>query len=226
MSRRVLRALFFDMDGLLVDTELPDFLSWQETLAEYGLALPFELWLKGVGTYAPFRRFLAELGVPESEHDRLRAEQRVRYLKRLESAEPLPGVRPLLEAARAAGLTLGVVSTASRDWVERILSHLGLTGTFRFSLSRNDVANGKPEPDLYRLALERANVPPESALALEDSANGVLAAVRAGITTLAVPNAITQHHDLSQAHRRLSSLDELNDRLLAELGYLVPVLHR
>jgi HAD superfamily hydrolase (TIGR01509 family) len=128
--------------------------------------------------------------------------------------EALPGVVRHLEEARAMALKLGVASSSTSDWVRGHLARLGILESFDCIRCRDDVTNAKPEPDLYISVLECLGVRASEAIAIEDSPNGVLAAKRAGLRCVAIPNSITAGLDLGQADLILGSLAELT---LAEL---------
>lgn len=121
----------------------------------------------------------------------------------------LPGVAEHLEEARAIGLKLGVASSSTRDWVGGHLARLGILDRFVCLRCRDDVANAKPEPDLYIAVLECLGVLASEAIAVEDSPNGVLAAKRAGLRCVAIPNSITARLDLGQADVLLGSLADI-----------------
>ena len=124
--------------------------------------------------------------------------------------EPVrPGVRDYLDAARRLGLGLAVASSSSRRWVAGHLERLGLADRFDVLCCAEDVTRVKPHPDLYVAALKALGAASVAAIALEDSPNGVLAAKRAGLFCVAVPNPLTAKLDLSAADIRLASLDEL-----------------
>jgi HAD superfamily hydrolase (TIGR01509 family) len=126
----------------------------------------------------------------------------------------LPGVVERIDEAKAMGLKLGVASSSTVDWVRGHLVRLGIFDRFDCVRCRDDVANAKPEPDLYLAVLECLGVDASEALAIEDSPNGVLAAKRAGMRSVAIPNSITARLDLGQADVLLGSLAEVT---LAEL---------
>jgi len=126
----------------------------------------------------------------------------------------LPGVVAALDEARRLGLRLGMASSSSRAWVSGHLTRLGLLDYFEVLRCAEDVEAVKPDPALYRAALEGLGLAPHEAIAIEDSAHGVLAAKRAGLYCVAVPNVVTRGLDFSQADRVLKSLDEVP---LAEL---------
>jgi HAD superfamily hydrolase (TIGR01509 family) len=114
-----------------------------------------------------------------------------------------------LDAAHERGLKLGVASSSTREWVAGHLARLGVLERFECLRCRDDVANVKPEPDLYLAVLDCLGVPASEAIAIEDSPNGVAAAKRAGMRCVAVPNSITAGLDLSEADLTLASLAEL-----------------
>ena len=128
----------------------------------------------------------------------------------------LPGVLHHLDAARELGLKLGVASSSTGDWVRGHLARLGILERFECLRCRDDVANAKPEPDLYIAVLQCLGVPPSEALAIEDSPHGITAAKRAGMRCVAIPNSITARLDLSHADLTLTSLADLTLRQLLE----------
>jgi HAD superfamily hydrolase (TIGR01509 family) len=221
LTRPLIRALIFDFDGLILETEEPIYRSWKEVYEAHGVPLPFELWVKTVGSsnqeFHPQRHLEESLGrpLPQDEIDR-----RIARRVELVLAEPLrPGVADLAKAARAAGMKVGVASSSSRDWVRGHLERLGIAGLFDCLRARDDVEHVKPDPDLYLASLECLGVSAPEAVAIEDSPNGVIAAKRAGLRCVAVPNRITAGLDLSQADLRLSSLADVTlPRLLEKLG--------
>jgi len=216
----VIRAIVFDFDGLILDTEEPIYRSWLEVYEAHGQELPFERWVQIVGSstigFHPQHHLEERLGrpLPKEVLDR-------RIGRRTEMVlanKLLPGVVEHLDAARASGLKVGVASSSTRDWVLGHLVRLGILDRFDCLRCRDEVANVKPEPDLYLAVLECVGVAASEAIAIEDSPNGVLAAKRAGMRCVAVPNSITARLDLGQADVVLGSLAEVT---LAELLRLV-----
>lgn len=126
-----------------------------------------------------------------------------------QSLQPLPGVLDYLEAAQAMGLGLAVASSSRRAWVEGHLERLGLLGYFQVIRTKEDVTLTKPDPALFLRAAEGLGVLPQETIVLEDSLNGVRAAKAAGAFTVAIPNTLTRHLDLSQADLVLTRLDDL-----------------
>jgi HAD superfamily hydrolase (TIGR01509 family) len=208
---RLIRALVFDFDGLILDTEEPVYRSWLEVYQAHGEELPFERWVQIVGSttagFHPQHHLEERLGrsLPKEVLDR-RIGRRTEMIL---AQEVLPGVVRYLEEARTMGLKLGVASSSTSDWVRGHLARLGILERFDCMRCRDDVPNAKPEPDLYLAVLECLGVRASEAIAIEDSPNGVLAAKRAGLRCVAIPNSITARLDLGQADLLLGSLAEL-----------------
>ncbi len=207
----MIRALVFDFDGLILDTEEPVYRSWLEVYEAHGEELPFERWVQIVGSttagFHPQHHLEGRLGrsLPKEVLDR-RIGRRTEMIL---AKEALPGVVRHIQEARAMGLRLGVASSSTNEWVKGHLARLGILESFDCIRCRDDVANAKPEPDLYLAVLECLGVRASEAIAIEDSPNGVLAAKRAGLRCVAIPNSITAQLDLGQADLLLGSLDEV-----------------
>ena len=212
----MIRAVVFDFDGLILDTEEPVYRSWLEVYQAHGQDLPFERWVQIVGSttigFHPQHHLEERLGrpLPKEVLDR-RIGRRTEMIL---AKQLLPGVVQHIEAAKASGMKVGVASSSTREWVRGHLARLDILDRFDCMRCRDDVANVKPEPDLYLAVLECLGVPASEAIAIEDSPNGVLAAKRAGMRCVAVPNSITARLDLGQADVLLGSLAEVT---LAEL---------
>lgn len=218
----VIQALIFDFDGLILDTEGPDYRAWQEVFEEHGGDLPLLVWCECVGRSADWFDPIAYLEEQIGERvDREAMLSRHRQLHRemIEAEAILPGVEEYLTQAGELGLRLGVASSSSRDWVEGHLGRLGLDGPWDCMFCWDDVERAKPEPDLYLAALGALGVTEREAIAFEDSPNGVAAACAAGVYCVAVPNRLTRELDLSRADVTLSSLTELPlSELLAKVA--------
>jgi HAD superfamily hydrolase (TIGR01509 family) len=212
----VISAVIFDFDGLILDTEEPVYRSWLEVYEAHGEELPFERWVQIVGSttsgFHPQHHLEERLGrsLPKEVLDR-RIGRRTEMVL---AQKLLPGVVEHLEAAKSMGLKLGVASSSTRDWVRGHLARLGILDRFDCLRCRDDVANVKPDPDLYIAVLECLGVLASEAIAVEDSPNGVMAAKRAGLRCVAIPNSITARLDLGQADVLLGSLADVT---LAEL---------
>lgn len=217
----MIRALIFDFDGLILETEGPVYQSWRELYRDLGCELSFENWGKIIGIspaeYDPFLDLEAQYGgsLDRAACTRWRQERETELVL----AQPvLPGVEALLEAAQERGLLLAVASSSPRHWVEGHLRRLGLRGYFQIVKTSDDVQHTKPDPELYRTALSELGLQPEEAIVFEDSPNGILAARRAGIFVVCVPNALTRRLNTDGADLHLESLAGLAlDDLIQEV---------
>jgi HAD superfamily hydrolase (TIGR01509 family) len=207
----VIRAIVFDFDGLILDTEEPIYRSWLEVYEAHGEHLPFERWVQTVGStnleFHPQHHLEERLGRPLSQDV---IERRIgRRTELILAQHLLPGILQQLDAARSLSLKLGVASSSTRDWVSGHPAWLGILNRFECVRCRDDVTNAKPAPDLYIAVLECLGVKSSESLAIEDSPNGVVAAKSAGMLCIAIPNSITARLDLSHADLVLRSLAEV-----------------
>ncbi len=214
----MIRALVFDFDGLILDTEEPVYRSWLEVYQAHGEELPFARWIQIVGStttgFHPQQHLEERLGRPLPQEV---LDGRIgRRTEMILAQTVLPGVIQHLAAARELGLKLGVASSSTSDWVRGHLSRLGILEQFDCMRCCDDVEHAKPEPDLYVAVLDCLGVPASEAIAIEDSPNGVAAAKRAGMRCVAIPNPITAQLDLSQADVVLGSLAEVTPRELLQ----------
>jgi len=206
--RAAIQAVIFDMDGLMIDSEPLHKEAWQVTLRHFGYELDEALFAQLVGLQ------ISEDAVLLREHFRLpvRAEALARqrndlFLARLPGrVKPRPGLCELIAQVRVRGLRTAVATLGERRYVDAVMRELNLDGVFDAVAVAEDVARGKPAPDVYLLAARRLGLPPAQCLALEDAPNGVLAAKAAGMRCVAVPNEMMRALDLSAADASLPSL--------------------
>src|SRR3954468_14289216 len=214
-----LRALLFDFDGLIVDTETPALASWREVYAEHGHELTLERWSAAVGTidgFDPVAHLRALAGDVDLEDALVR--RTARELELVEVEQLRPGVLDYLEEARRRGLATAIVSSGSRPWIDRHLARLERAEHFdEIVTADGDAARAKPLPVLYLEGLERLGLAPDEAVAFEDSPNGVRAAKAAGLFCVAVPNSVTASLGLDEADVVTPSLAELPFERLLEL---------
>lgn len=205
----MIRALVFDFDGLIIDTETPLIDSYAAVHAAHGIAFDRALFIRSVGhadyAFDPWHGFS-----PHADRAALEVERRAIKDRLLLQQPVLPGVIALLDSARAKGVRVGVASNSHHDWVEPHLHRVGLHDRFEFFACREDAASPKPEPDLYRLVLNHFAIRGHEAISFEDSHTGTLAAKRANLWSVAVPNQSTAHHDFSNADLLARSLAELS----------------
>lgn len=211
----MIQALIFDFDGLILDTETPEFRIWEDIYREHGFEFPRDEWGKIIGGDG-------HSGFDAAEHLSLLLEGRLdsaslRDRNHAESHEliltqgPRPGVMETIGEARRLGLKLAIASSSDRKWVETHARRIGCLDLFDHVITREDVGPGrtKPNPDLFLTALDRLEVPKEAAVVFEDSPNGVQAARRAGIFVVAVPNDVTSMLSLDEADLVLSTFSDM-----------------
>lgn len=212
----MIKALIFDFDGLILDTETPEYLTWQGIYCENGFELPHEEWGKIIGGYG-ISNFDAAEHLSQLTQGRLDSVS-LRERHRTESAvltlqqSILPGVMNYIDDAKRLGLQLAIASSSPHSWVDTHAQRLGILDCFDQVVCRDDVASGrtKPNPDLFLLALERLGVRKNEAIVFEDSPNGVKAAQAAGIFVVAVPNQITSLLTIENANLTLTALSDLS----------------
>lgn len=216
------KAVIFDCDGILVDTEHLKFLAWQEALASQGIPFSLEEYMPLVG------------------HSSKNILQAIKRLKKVEIPEEIieikdskykmlqkqgvPRIQAMVDFARhlsanksKLGLVLGLASSASKEEILTNLQQIGLENAFDLVISGSDDLNdyvdaegkNKPKPYIYIEAAKRLNILPELCLVFEDTKAGVDAAADAGMIPIAIPNQFTLSHDFSKALRVFLSHEEL-----------------
>ena len=209
----MIKALLFDFDGLVLDTETPEYLAWQNVYAEFGQTLTIENWGQIVGGTAasdfhPITH-LEELTGRSLTEFGLESRVREESMRTILAAKPRPGVLETIETAKRIGLRLAVASSSPHEWVDGHLQRLGLLHYFDTVQCSEDVSKTKPEPELFIAAKNKLGVEAHQALIFEDSPNGVLAAQRAGIRVVAIPNPITQAMTFSTPDLVLKEMSDI-----------------
>lgn len=216
----MIRALIFDFDGLIFDSETPDFVSWQETYSAHGVELAREVWNAYIGTitFDPYQHLEELVGRP-IDRQAVHTIRKTRDNELLAAQTILPGVEAYLAQARELGLQIAIASSSDHNWVDGHLQRLGLFNQFEQIYCSDDVGGvGKPDPAVYHAAVAALGVAPHEALALEDSPNGVRAAKAAGVWCTAVPNQMTRDLNFDHADYRLTALTDMPLRqLIAEV---------
>lgn len=204
------RAVAFDMDGLLLDTEGLWLQAETELFRRHGVDFTLEdkLAIMGTSSEVTARHFARRLGWPMERRAELTDESMsVMHELVLRGVGTRPGAMELVEGLRAMGLGLGLASNSPRFLVDDALAGAGLTAVFDATVSSDDVLHPKPAPDIYLEVCRRLGVSPAATLALEDSLPGITAAKAAGLVCYAVPQL--PETDVSAADRVLGSLEDL-----------------
>jgi len=215
------RAILFDMDGLLIDSEP----LWHEAevygFGRAGLSLTAEQCLETTGLrvdeVVKFRYAQSAWASPSQDAVAAAIVERVVELVRAKGALK-PGVAEALAFARAAGLRVALASSSPYVIIDAVLDTFGLRSEFEVIHSAEEEARGKPEPDVYLTTARKLGVAPAECLAIEDSPNGVLAAKAAGMKCVAIPEPVLRNHpDLARTDAVLRSLTEIDAELLSRL---------
>ena len=208
----MIRALIFDFDGLILETEEPVYQSWQEIFQEYGCTFTFDLFGAYIGTtdgsFNPFAELESQLGEPLPDRE-IRQRQQAREMELVLNRSILPGVLDYLESAKVMGLKIGLASSSDCAWVTGHLSRLGLIHYFDSIKGSEDVQNTKPDPELFLASINDLGVTPDQAVVFEDSVNGIIAAKKAGLQCVWVPNILTSRLSTDLADMRLESLEDM-----------------
>lgn len=181
------RALLLDLDGTLAETDSLHLPTWIEVLRPHGVAINEEFYranISGRANNEIVRDLLPHLDAREGEE--LAGAKEASFRRRATELEPLPGLLDFLTRARERGLVTALVTNAPEENVEAILLALELEDFFEEVVLADEVGPVKPDPAPYRAALERLGVPPEEALAFEDSTSGIASAVGAGVATVGI----------------------------------------
>ncbi|HZN14791.1 MAG TPA: HAD-IA family hydrolase [Acidimicrobiales bacterium] len=215
----MIEAVVFDFDGLILDTEMPSFVSWAEVFKLYDCELTEDDHALTIG--AQFERIdilKQRARRPLPPDDELRAIKKQRHDELLADMEILPGVIAWLDDVGRRGLPVAIASSSPSSWVTELLDRFELAPRFAHVACCDGDRPPKPAPDCYIAACDALAVAPQHALAVEDSANGVAAAKAAGMWCVAVPNALTRRLDLSAADVQLESLAHASlDDVIAQL---------
>lgn len=206
----MIKALFFDNDGVLVDTEKYFFKSTQQIMAKIGVDLSEEDFIKltlidnqGAWKYA------REKNIPEEGINELRKERNLLYAGYLENETLIiPGVEKALKQL-SKKYKLGIVTSSKRNHFEIIHRSNRILHYFDFVLTIEDYLKSKPHPEPYLKALELSGCRREECVVVEDSERGLLAAYEAGIKCIIIPNPLTKNCDFSKAWKVLENIDQL-----------------
>lgn len=206
-------VLFFDFDGLILDTETPEVMAWKWLFESHGHEYPDHVWMNIVGrgpdqVAEQPEILLKRLASLEESPESIRLRFRERYWEHFELI-PRTGALELMSSAQEKGIRCCIVSSSLHSWVDDFVGKLNISHFFERTICREDAARSKPAPDLYLKALELMGVDAENVIALEDSQNGVASAHSAGLKVIACPNDVTRHLDFSLATRVVTTLHEV-----------------
>ncbi|WP_423410719.1 HAD family hydrolase [Heyndrickxia sp. MSNUG] len=204
-----MKAIIFDFDGLIIDTETAWYEAFKESLNFYQAELPLEEFAKCIGTddtvlYEYFRKQLGE----SCNTEEIKSRAYKIHKEKMAAVQAREGVKEYLQEAKRSGYKIALASSSSREWVTHFLGELSLLSYFEVIVTRDDVEKVKPAPDLYLKALNDLNIMAGEAIVFEDSLNGLNAAVAAGLKCVIVPNQVTETLNFEKHALRLKSMAE------------------
>ena len=205
-----IRAVVFDLDGLMLNTEDVFDLAGKKLLARRGLRMTDEIHRAMLGRRPDeaFQAMKDHSGITD-EIQALKDETRELFSEfAKDHLAVMPGLREVLTLVDSRGLPRGVATSSPRDYMVTLLSRFGLLDGFSVTLTAEDVIHGKPNPEIYRKAAAQLNVSPSETLVLEDSETGTRAAAAAGTYAVSVPNQHTRHGDFAMASLQIESLND------------------
>ncbi|WP_206663418.1 HAD-IA family hydrolase [Aurantiacibacter suaedae] len=222
----MIKALIFDCDGVLVDTERDAHrVGFNRAFTEFGIDAEwsvelYERLLLTAGGKERMTVYFNEFGWPDDQVAKFGGQQelilalhkeKTRVTSEIVTELPVrPGVLRIIDEARAAGVRLGVCTTSNAKFIDAVLDLFGAErkAAFEFVHAGDVVAKKKPDPEIYNLALETLGLPASDCVVVEDSRNGLLAATGAGIPTLITTSTYTKEEDFSEAARVVPELGD------------------
>lgn len=208
------KAVVFDMDGVIFDTESLALECWLKVGERHGLENVRHYAMVCIGRSTKDSTEILKRAYPDEDIGSLWVECSAEYSKRIENGglRLKKGARELLEWLTDNGVKTAVASSSAYDGVKDHLDRTGLTGYFDRIIGGDMVENSKPEPEIYLKACEMLGVPPDQAYAIEDSNNGIISAYRAGMIPLLVPDIVKNTDEVrAMAHREFKDLFEVRD---------------
>lgn len=207
----MIKGIIFDFDGLILDTETHQYLILQDIFTEQGSELPIARWQQEIGTqsgFSPFHYLEKRLG-RKIEHKILQEEFQKRFHSKLTTLKAREGVEDYLKAAKEMDFKIGLASSSNFQWVFSHLKNLNILDYFECIKTSDDVERVKPDPSLYLQVAEYLGLSVDECLVFEDSANGALAAKKAGMGCVIVPNEVTHTMDFCPVEYRMQSMNDM-----------------
>lgn len=205
----MIKAIVFDFDGLILDTETAWYNIFCEIYREHGVEVSIREWAEYVGTHFDPYTHLEQLTKRQVDRGNLQKRVHESHVAGMEQTALRPGVETYLQTAKRLGLKIGLASSSNQSWVVGFLQKFDLLPYFECVRTSDFVKNVKPDPELYLQALEHLGVFGSEAIAFEDSVNGMKAAKSAGMHCVVVPNPVTSHLVFEGHDLRLNSMDEM-----------------
>jgi HAD superfamily hydrolase (TIGR01509 family) len=214
-----LKAVIFDMDGVIVDSEPIESLAWEKVLIEYKRKPIYTKagLIHEVGA-ASYKDIMTRHNLLEEDTETIKIKKRAIFEELVvKDLTFMPGMESLLDRIKKEEIKLAVASTRNEQQVKLVINKLGLEKLFSVIAGFSEKVRRKPFPDIFLKAASELKVAPSFCVVIEDSGAGVLAGKSAGMKVIAVPNKYTKHQDFSKADKVVKSLSEITMSLLQNL---------
>jgi HAD superfamily hydrolase (TIGR01509 family) len=214
-----IKAVIFDMDGVIVDSEPIESLAWERVLAEYGVKPIFNSWGLIHSPGAPTIDYVIEKHkLINHDIDTIKIKKRMFFEEIvLAGVSSLPGVATLIKKFKKAKIKIGLASSRNESQVKITIRELGFAGKFEQVIGFSEDVKRKPAPDIYLKVAKLLNVEPSTCVAIEDTENGIKSAKAAGMKVIAAPNRWTEHQDFAKADKIVNNLSEITILMLKNL---------
>jgi beta-phosphoglucomutase len=215
----MLKAILFDLDGTLIDSEHFYFDCWNEILTEWGPPLTFDDWLNnyaGTTIHTNAKKLIENYGITEPL-DELVGRREKLTIERFKSTDValMPYALKTLQFFAEKGLPMVIATSSLRQDVEAIFNRNGLAHFFKFMVTRNEVTNSKPHPESYNLCVERLGMSKDECIVFEDTVTGLTAAKAAGLVCYVIQSNTAEHPKLQAADKIFLNLNEAVEYLIA-----------
>jgi beta-phosphoglucomutase family hydrolase len=197
----MIRAVIFDLDGVIVNSEDAHIESEKQTFLKFGVTISVNELHKYAGATAEamFTDLIRKYHLKTTFQEMVRIKEQSFFRLLDEDAEPTPGVISLIQRLKRAGTRLAIASSSNRKWIEYILKKLQITSLFDCYVGAEDIVHSKPDPEIYLKAARSLGMRPDECVVIEDAERGVQAAKRAGMKTIGYRNPRSGNQDLSEA---------------------------
>jgi len=209
-----MKAIVFDMDGLMIDTESLYFATDREIARSFGKTVSDEtLWkMMGRKSLESYKIFRDDLGIDATVEELLKIREGSMERKFQNEIKPMPGLFNILDEFRGK-LKLAIATGSSNKFMELALNKLNLNEYFDAKQPSDEIINGKPNPEIYLKVIEKLKLVPEDCIVIEDSSNGARAGKSAGCYTIAIPSEYTCKQDFSFVDYVAFDLNDAKDHI-------------
>ncbi len=208
-----MKAVIFDMDGVLIDSEPLHTLADNQILIDSGITAPATYFERFVGwtNQSMWEEIKKDYHIAASAEELMELQMPLK-IKLLQAGDyiPIPGIVDLLEQITGMNIPIAIASSSPRQFIEAVLEKLGLKNYVKLWLSGEEVERGKPAPDIFLKVAELLNVNPNDCIVIEDSSSGVSAAKKAGMRCIGFRNINSGNQDLSGADIIVNKIDDIN----------------